>query len=64
MSIKVGKQYKDAFKSICNLYRNGAVNRDVIQSIEGNTFIQGTFIEQLLCIMLDQKSKMGERHSS
>lgn len=37
MSIKVGKQYKDAFKSICNLYRNGAVNRDVIQSIEGNT---------------------------
>lgn len=36
MSIKVGKQYKDAFKSICNLYKNGAVSRDVIESIDGN----------------------------
>ena len=36
MSIKVGKQYKDAFKSICNLYKNGAIGNELIDSIEGN----------------------------
>ena len=36
MSIKVGKQYKDAFKSICNLYKNGAIGNELFDSIEGN----------------------------